>query len=74
MCIRDRRLLTYPRTDRTYLPEDMSETAATVAALLSVKLPFMKGAEFTPDLSRVRDSKKVSDHHAIIPTMKLEKT
>ena len=70
----EKRLLTYPRTDSTYLTEDMSETAATVAALLSVKLPFMKGADFTPDLSRVLDSKKVSDHHAIIPTMKLEKT
>ena len=52
----------------------MSETAASVAALLSVKLPFMKGADFTPDLSRVLDSKKVSDHHAIIPTTELEKT
>ena len=70
----EKRLLTYPRTDSTYLTEDMSETAASVAALLSVKLPFMKGADFTPDLSRVLDSKKVSDHHAIIPTMELENT
>ena len=70
----EKRLLTYPRTDSTYLTEDMSETAASVAALLSAKLPFMKGADFTPDLSRVLDSKKVSDHHAIIPTMELEKT
>ena len=70
----EKRLLTYPRTDSTYLTEDMSETAASVAALLSVKLPFMKGVDFAPDLSRVLDSKKVSDHHAIIPTMELEKT
>ena len=70
----EKRLLTYPRTDSTYLTEDMSETAASVAALLSAKLPFMKGADFSPDLSRVLDSKKVSDHHAIIPTMELEKT
>ena len=70
----EKRLLTYPRTDSTYLTEDMSETAANVAALLSVKLPFMKGASFAPDLSRVLDSKKVSDHHAIIPTTELEKT
>ena len=70
----EKRLLTYPRTDSIYLTEDMSETAASVAALLSVKLPFMKGADFAPDLSRVLDSKKVSDHHAIIPTMELEKT
>ena len=70
----EKRLLTYPRTDSTYLTEDMSETATSVAALLSVKLPFMKGADFTADLSRVLDSKKVSDHHAIIPTTELEKT
>lgn len=70
----EKRLLTYPRTDSTYLTEDMRETAASVAALLSVKLPFMKGADFAPDLSRVLDSKKVSDHHAIIPTAELEKT
>ncbi|MBQ3598032.1 MAG: DNA topoisomerase 3 [Clostridia bacterium] len=70
----EKRLLTYPRTDSTYLTEDMSETAASVSALLSAKLPFMKGVDFAPDLSRVLDSKKVSDHHAIIPTMELEKT
>ena len=70
----EKRLLTYPRTDSTYLTEDMSETAASVAALLSVKLLFMKGASFAPDLYRVLDSKKVSDHHAIIPTTELEKT
>ena len=33
----------------------------------------MQGAEFTPDISRTLDSKKVSDHHAIIPTMELAK-
>ena len=70
----EKRLLTYPRTDSTYLTEDMSETAASVAALLAVKLPFMNGADFAPDFSRVLDNKKVSDHHAIIPTTELEKT
>ena len=70
----EKRLLTYPKTDSSYLTEDMSETAASVATLLAAKLPFMKGADFAPDLSRVLDSKKVSDHHAIIPTTELEKT
>ena len=70
----EKRLLTYPRTDSTYLTEDMSETAASVAALLTAKLPFMKDADFPTDLSSVLDSKKVSDHHAIIPTTELEKT
>ena len=70
----EKKLLTYPRTDSSYLTDDMSGTAAQIAALLAGKLPFMQGADFTPEISRVLDSKKVSDHHAIIPTMELTKT
>ena len=33
----------------------------------------MAGADFTPEVVKVLDSKKVSDHHAIIPTMELAK-
>ena len=69
----EKRLLTYPRTDSNYLTDDMGDTAAHIAALLVGKLPFMKGAAFTPDIARTLDSKKVSDHHAIIPTMELAK-
>lgn len=70
----EKRLLTYPRTDSQFLTDDMGETAASIAALLCGKLPFMQGADFKPDVSRTLDSKKVSDHHAIIPTMELAKT
>ena len=70
----EKRLLTYPRTDSTFLTEDMGGTAAQIAALLCGKLPFMEGMTFSPDVSRTLDSKKVSDHHAIIPTMELTKT
>ena len=64
----EKRFLTYPRTDSNYLTEDMAQTATDlVAALLSV-LPFMQGAELTPEIGRVINSAKVSDHHAIIPT------
>ena len=69
----EKKLLTYPRTDSSYLTDDMSGTAAQIAALLAGKLPFMQGADFTPEISRLLDSKKVSDHHAIIPTMELAK-
>ena len=69
----EKRLLTYPRTDSQFLTDDMGETAASIAALLCGKLPFMAGTDFTPDIARVLDSKKVSDHHAIIPTMELAK-
>ena len=70
----EKRLLTYPRTDSAFLTDDMGCTAAQIAALLCGKLPFMQGAVFAPDVSRTLDSKKVSDHHAIIPTMELTKT
>ena len=52
----------------------MGGTAADIAALLCGKLPFMAGVSFTPEIARVLNSKKVSDHHAIIPTMELAKT
>ena len=70
----EKKLLTYPRTDSSYLTDDMGGTAAQIAALLAGKLPFMQGADFTPEISRLLDSKKVSDHHTIIPTMEFAKT
>ena len=70
----EKRLLTYPRTDSAFLTDDMGDTAAKTVSMLSGKLPFMEGAEFAPDVSRTLDSRQVSDHHAIIPTMELAKT
>ena len=70
----EKKLLTYPRTDSSYLTDDMEETAAKVIALLCGTLPFMAGMGFSPEIARVLNSKKVSDHHAIIPTMELAKT
>ncbi len=70
----EKRLLTYPRTDSNFLTDDMKETAEKTAEMLTDKLPFMQGIAFAPTVSQVLDSKKVSDHHAIIPTMELSKT
>ena len=70
----EKRLLTYPRTDSAFLTDDMDGTAANIATLLCGKLPFMQDVSFNPDVSRTLDSKKVSDHHAIIPTLELAKT
>lgn len=69
----EKRLLSYPRTDSKYLADDMGDTAAKIAALLCGKLPFMSDEALTPDITRLLNSKKVSDHHAIIPTMELVK-
>ena len=64
----EKRFLTYPRTDSNYLTEDMAQTATDLVAALMPVLPFMQGAELTPEIGRVINSAKVSDHHAIIPT------
>ena len=69
MCIRDS-----PRTDSAFLTDDMGDTAAGIIKLLCGKFSFMAGKDFTPELGKVLNSKKVSDHHAIIPTMELAKT
>ena len=52
----------------------MGDTAKSIVTLLCGKLPFMAGVSFMPELVKVLNSKKVSDHHAIIPTMELAKT
>ena len=54
----EKRLLTYPRTDSSFLTDDMGGTAAGIIALLCEKLPFMAGADFTPEVAKVTDSKK----------------
>ena len=69
----EKRLLTYPRTDSSFLTDDMGGTAAGIIKLLCEKFSFMEGLGFTPEIAKVTDSKKVSDHHAIIPTMELAK-
>ena len=70
----EKKLITYPRTDARYLTEDMAETAAAVIHLSANVPPFDTAPDFFPDISNMIDNKKVSDHHAIIPTVEIEKT
>ncbi len=69
----EKKLLTYPRTDSQYLTEDMGQTAQHLASDLLGRLSFIQGLALTADVSRVLNSKKVSDHHAIIPTSEFVK-
>ena len=52
----------------------MGDTAAGIIKLLCEKFSFMADAAFSPEIRKLLNSKKVSDHHAIIPTMELAKT
>ena len=69
----EKKLLTYPRTDSWYLTADMAETASAVLHLAAKVPPFDGCGEFFPDVSLLVNDKKVSDHHAVIPTLELEK-
>ena len=44
----EKRLLTYPRTDSSYLTDDMGGTATQISGLLCKKLPFMQDVTFCP--------------------------
>ena len=69
----EKKLLTYPRTDSRFLTADMAETASVVLHLAAQVAPFDGCAGFFPDVSLLVNDGKVSDHHAIIPTLELEK-
>ena len=63
----EKKLCTYPRTDSRYLTGDMEsavpEYAAAAAAILGCELP----KKMLP--KQVCNSQKVSDHHAVIPSL-----
>ncbi len=76
-CYEKHKVLTYPRTDSKYLPDDYLKIATRTVAAIGENLPNL--APFATDIlnnhrirpsKRVFDSSKVSDHFAIIPTGK----
>ena len=69
----EKKLLTYPRTDSRYLTSDMAETASCAIHLAAKLPPFDSCSNFFPLVETMISDKDVSDHHAIIPTMEVEK-
>ena len=69
----EKKLLTYPRTDSQYLTDDMLPVAENLVSGLWELVPFAKGLNISPQFDRILNSKKVSDHHAIIPTAEFVK-
>lgn len=66
------KLVTYPRTDSQYLTEDMEATALNMVSIIYSVVPeFKSNYEFEPNIKRLINNKKVSDHHAIIPTAEI---
>ena len=62
----EKKLVTYPRTDSQFLSDDMEQTAYDVLRLCNTYLGF--NIVHTPDLQKCINNKKVTGHHAIIPT------
>ena len=64
----EKKLCTYPRTDSRYLTSDMAEGLPVLVNLVANAMPFRKGIAISCDAAAVINDKKVTDHHAVIPT------
>ncbi len=66
----EKKLVTYPRVDTTYLPDDMYPKVADILGKMhyysKLTAPLLENK--IPKTKQVFDNKKVTDHHAIIPT------
>ena len=67
----EKKLCTYPRTDSRYLTSDMAEGLPVLVNLTANAMPFRKGIGITCNPEAVINDKKVTDHHAVIPTRNL---
>ena len=67
----EKKLCTYPRTDSRYLTSDMAEGLPVLVNLTANAMLFRKGIGITCNPEAVINDKKVTDHHAVIPTRNL---
>lgn len=66
----EKKLCTYPRTDSSFLTNDMAANIPELAGI-SAKI-YDAEISVSMNTSVVCDSSKVSDHHAIVPTISVE--
>ena len=69
----EKKIVTYPRTDSQFLTDDMTATATSVIGVMLQSMPFLSGFAYTPNIAKVTNNGKVSDHQAIIPTVEVVK-
>lgn len=68
----DNKLATYPRTDSSYLTEDMEQTALDMVQTVITAIPEFNSVSLpAPDIKHCLNNKKVSDHTAVIPTAEI---
>lgn len=68
----EKKLVTYPRTDSQYLIEDMKVSVEKIAFVVKELFDFGKEASEMMEIDRLINNAKVTDHHAIIPTMEIK--
>ena len=68
----EKKLCTYPRTDSRYLTSDMAEGLPVLVNLVANAMTFRKGIAISCDAGAVINDKKVTDHHAVIPTRNIQ--
>ena len=69
----EKKLVTYPRTDSRYLTEDMSSAIPDLVAAAFKAFPVEGATSTAVRAEQVINNKKVTDHHAILPTKELRK-
>lgn len=70
----EKKLCTYPRTDSRYLTGDMADGLPVLVNAIAKAMSFAKGLYISAEIQQVINDGKVTDHHAIIPTMTLKDT
>ncbi len=73
-CYEEHKALTYPRTNSRYVTSDMVSEIRPIAKLVGSQSEYARAAQYVLGLDvlplgRVVNNAKVTDHHAIIPTL-----
>ena len=64
----EKKLVTYPRTDSRYLTDDMAPLVPELVSVIQQSFRIQADVPAPVNAAQVINSKKVTDHHAIIPT------
>lgn len=69
----EKRLCTYPRTDSRFLTSDMAKDLPDLVQTAAAAIQISKEVLLFCNAAQVVCDRKVSDHHALLPTMDLQK-
>lgn len=64
----EKKLVTYPRTDSRYLTDDMAPLVPELVSVIQQSFQIQADVPAPVNAAQVINTKKVTDHHAIIPT------